>query len=178
MSGYGDMSTERALLRGENLSCIRDDGAIIQAKLPSYVTGEDGKAGMRGRLVSRTGAMLAKTLLAGFVSGVSKAFDVNMTPTLNTSSDGTVSYEKVYSPSAVQGAAVSGVSTALDKLADYYMSMAEEMFPIIEIDAGREVTVVVTNGATLSVVRDANGKMGNKSQKLLTDEDDSEMAKQ
>ena len=158
MSGYGDMSTERALLRGESLSCVRDDGAIIQAKLPSYVTGEDGKAGIRGRLVSKTGSILAKTLLAGFASGVSKAFDVSMTPTINTSSDGTVSYEKVYSPDAMQGAAVSGISSALDKLADYYMTMAEEMFPIIEVDAGREATVIVTNGVTLTVVRDAEGK--------------------
>lgn len=53
MSGYGDMSSERALLRGETLSCIKDDGAIIQAKLPSYAAGEDGKAGLRGRLVSK-----------------------------------------------------------------------------------------------------------------------------
>ena len=127
MSGYGDMSSERALLRGETLSCIKDDGAIIQAKLPSYAAGEDGKAGLRGRLVSKTGSILAKTLLAGFASGVSEAFDVNMTPTINTSSDGTVSYEQVYAPEAFQGAAISGVSNALDRLADYYMSMAEDL---------------------------------------------------
>ena len=158
MSGYGDMSSERALLRGETLSCIKDDGSIIQTKLPSYAAGEDGKAGIRGRLVSKTGSILAKTLLAGFASGVSEAFDVNMTPTINTSSDGTVSYEQVYAPEAFQGAAISGVSNALDRLADYYMSMAEEMFPIIEIDGGREITVIVSNGASLTTVRDGSGR--------------------
>ena len=168
MSGYGDMSSERALLRGETLSCIKEDGAIIQAKLPSYAAGEDGKAGLRGRLVSKTGSILAKTLLAGFASGVSEAFDVNMTPTINTSSDGTVSYEQVYAPEAFQGAAISGVSTALDRLADYYMSMAEEMFPIIEIDGGREVTVIVSNGATLTKVREADGSAVRK-QNVIAD---------
>lgn len=168
MSGYGDMSSERALLRGETLSCIKEDGAIIQAKLPSYAAGEDGKAGLRGRLVSKTGSILAKTLLAGFASGVSEAFDVNMTPTINTSSDGTVSYEQVYAPEAFQGAAISGVSNALDRLADYYMSMAEEMFPIIEIDGGREVTVIVSNGATLTKVREADGSAVKK-QNVITD---------
>lgn len=158
MSGYGDMSSERALLRGETLSCIKDDGSIIQTKLPSYAAGEDGKAGLRGRLVSKTGSILAKTLLAGFASGVSEAFDVSMTPTINTSSDGTVSYEQVYAPEAFQGAAISGVSNALDRLADYYMSMAEEMFPIIEIDGGRELTVIVSNGASLTTVRDGSGR--------------------
>ena len=168
MSGYGDMSSERALLRGETLSCIKEDGAIIQAKLPSYAAGEDGKAGLRGRLVSKTGSILAKTLLAGFASGVSEAFDVNMTPTINTSSDGTVSYEQVYAPEAFQGAAISGVSNALDRLADYYMSMAEEMFPIIEIDGGREVTVIVSNGATLTKVREADGSAVRK-QNVIAD---------
>ena len=162
------MSSERALLRGETLSCIKEDGAIIQAKLPSYAAGEDGKAGLRGRLVSKTGSILAKTLLAGFASGVSEAFDVNMTPTINTSSDGTVSYEQVYAPEAFQGAAISGVSTALDRLADYYMSMAEEMFPIIEIDGGREVTVIVSNGATLTKVREADGSAVRK-QNVIAD---------
>lgn len=168
MSGYGDMSSERALLRGETLSCIKDDGAIIQAKLPSYAAGEDGKAGLRGRLVSKTGSILAKTLLAGFASGVSEAFDVTMTPTINTSSNGTVSYEQVYAPEAFQGAGISGISNALDRLADYYMSMAEEMFPIIEIDGGREVTVIVSNGATLTKVREADGSP-TRTQNIVSD---------
>lgn len=93
---------------------------------------------------------------------------MNMTPTINTSSDGTVSYEQVYAPEAFQGAAISGVFNALDRLADYYMSMAEEMFPIIEIDGGREVTVIVSNGATLTKVREADGSAVKK-QNVITD---------
>lgn len=168
MSGYGDMSSERALLRGESISCIKDDKSIIQSTLPSYAAGEDGKVGLRGRLVSKTGTILAKTLLAGFASGVSEAFDVNMTPTINTSSDGTVSYEQVYAPEAFQGAAISGFSNALDRLADYYMSMADEMFPIIEIDGGREVTVIVTHGAELTTVRDAEGRAVERQRREVT----------
>ena len=156
MSGYGDMSSERALLRGETLSCIKEDGSIIETKLPSYAAGDDGKAGLRGRLVSKTGSVIARTMLAGFASGISSAFDVTMTPTLNTSPDGTVSYSKVYDSSALQGAAATGVSKAFDRLSDYYMNLADQMFPIIEVDGGREVTIIVSGGATLSVVKDAN----------------------
>lgn len=149
MSGYGDMSSERALLRGEQLSCITDNGEIIQANLPSYAAGEDGKAGLRGRLVSKTGSILAKTLLAGFASGASEAFDVSVTPTLSTTSTGKVEYMDAMSSEAFQGAGVKGVSNALERLSDYYMNLAEEMFPIIEIDGGREITVVVTQGTEL-----------------------------
>lgn len=157
MSGYGDLSSERALLRSETLSCIKEDGAIIEAKVAGYASGEDGKAGIRGRLVSKTGSLIAKTMMAGFASGISSAFDVRMTPTINTSSDGTVTYEKVYNTEALRGAGAKGVSKAFDKLSDYYMKMADQMFPIIEIDGGRDINIVVTNGAKLTTVRDANG---------------------
>ena len=53
------------------------------------------------------------------------------------------------SSEAFQGAGVKGVSNALERLSDYYMNLAEEMFPIIEIDGGREITVVVTQGTEL-----------------------------
>lgn len=170
MSGYGDMSSERALLRGETLSCIKEDGSIIETKLPSYAAGDDGKAGLRGRLVSKTGSVIARTMLAGFASGISSAFDVTMTPTLNTSSDGTVSYSKVYDSSALQGAAATGVSKAFDRLSDYYMNLADQMFPIIEVDGGREVTIIVSGGATLSVVKDAN-ENGNSSTGQMADQE-------
>lgn len=179
MSGYGDMSSERALLRGETLSCIKEDGSIIETKLPSYAAGDDGKAGLRGRLVSKTGSVIARTMLAGFASGISSAFDVTMTPTLNTSPDGTVSYSKVYDSSALQGAAATGVSKAFDRLSDYYMNLADQMFPIIEVDGGREVTIIVSGGATLSVVKDAN-ENGNSStgQIAETSDDYGQMADQ
>ena len=66
VSGHGDLSSERAFLRGEYLSCVRNDGAVLETKFPSYVVGEDGKAGMKGRLVSKQGQMIARTLIAGF----------------------------------------------------------------------------------------------------------------
>ncbi|NMU75841.1 conjugal transfer protein TraB, partial [Vibrio parahaemolyticus] len=40
VSGYGDLSSERAYLRGETFSCVRDDGGVIEAKLDSYAVGE------------------------------------------------------------------------------------------------------------------------------------------
>jgi hypothetical protein len=66
-SGYGDLSSERAYMRAESLSCVRKDGGVIDASLDAYVVGEDGKAGVRGRLVSKNGQLLANALLSGFI---------------------------------------------------------------------------------------------------------------
>ena len=48
-AGYGDVSSERAYIRTESLSCITREGTAIDVPVKGYVAGEDGKAGMRGR---------------------------------------------------------------------------------------------------------------------------------
>lgn len=151
VSGYGDLSTERAYLRGEVISCVRDDGGVIEARLNSYVVGEDGKVGVRGRLVSKQGQVIAKSLMAGFMSGMASAFDVNPVPVLNTSPDGRTQYQRTFSDDMLQGAAMKGASTALDRVAKFYIDMAESMFPVVEIDAGRQVDVIVTGGVSLKI---------------------------
>ncbi len=49
---------------------------------------------------------------------------------------------RVMSSDALQGAAVSGVGGALNRLADFYMQMAGDLFPVIEIDPGRSVDFI------------------------------------
>lgn len=149
--GRGDLASERVKLRGEMLSCIRTDGSVIETKLDSYVAGEDGKEGVKGRLVSKQGQIIARSLVAGFASGLSDAFDVNQVPTITTSSDGTVQYEKVYSSDALQGAAVKGFSNSLERISQFYLDMAKDIFPVVEINAGRQVDVVVISGTQLKV---------------------------
>ena len=73
-AGYGDISAERAYIRTENLSCVRHDGRTLEVKIHGSIFGEDGKVGVRGRLVSKQGQILANALTAGVVSGIGQAF--------------------------------------------------------------------------------------------------------
>ncbi|WP_434965509.1 TraB/VirB10 family protein, partial [Escherichia coli] len=91
------MSSERAYLRGETFSCVREDGGVIEAKLDAYAVGEDGKAGVRGRVVSKQGQIIAKSMMAGFLSGVSEAFDVNPVPVVSTNPGENTQYQSVWS---------------------------------------------------------------------------------
>ena len=47
-----DLASERAYLRTEPITCIREDGGAIEVPLDAYAVGEDGKVGVRGRLVN------------------------------------------------------------------------------------------------------------------------------
>jgi len=149
-SAWGDLSSERAYIRSETLSCVRDDGGAIEVKLKSFATGEDGKFGLRGTVVEKRGKLIGRAALAGFLQGVSEAFQPQRIPVLaTTGGDGNAQFQGVSGGDAAQVAGFGGVSGAADRLADYYIKRADELVPVIEISAGREVTFVVQEGKSL-----------------------------
>lgn len=152
-AGYGDISSERAYLRTESLSCVRADGATLEVKIQGSVYGEDGKVGMRGRLVTKQGQMLANALLAGVVSGIGQGLAASSTE-YSTSALGTVA--SATGAEAYRAGLGTGVGKALDRLAQYYIKLAENTFPVIEVDAGREIDVVITKGVRIDVPMAAN----------------------
>ena len=145
-AGYGDISSERAYLRTESLSCVRKDGTALEVKIQGSVYGEDGKVGMRGRLVTKQGQMLANALMAGVMSGIGQGIATANT-TYSTSALGSVATAS--GSDAYKVGIGAGVGKALDRLAQYYIKLAEQTFPIIEIDAGREIDVVLTKGTRI-----------------------------
>jgi conjugal transfer pilus assembly protein TraB len=125
------VSAERAYIRTESLSCVTRDGTAIDVPIRGYVAGEDGKAGMRGRLVSKQGQILANALLAGVASGIGTAFQqsantVSVSPLGTT---GTVDPGK-----QLQAGLGTGVGRALDRLAQYYITLAEKVFPVTALE--------------------------------------------
>ncbi|MEO8152365.1 MAG: TraB/VirB10 family protein [Rhizobacter sp.] len=163
-AGYGDLSSERAYIRTEKLSCMRNDGTVIEINIKGSIFGEDGKVGVRGRLVSKQGQVLANALVAGVISGIGSGVQASFTNT-NTTALGSV---QTTDPNhAFQAGLGGGFSKAMDRMAQYYITLAEKMFPIIEVDAGRLVDVVLTEGAVLEAPLvtgpDGQGRTGNTS---------------
>jgi conjugal transfer pilus assembly protein TraB len=154
MSGYGELSAERVHLRGERFTCVLKDRSVVELKLESYIVGEDGKEGLRGRLVSREGQVIAKAMGAGFLSGISEITKPTAITGLQTNPGASTLFQSPNAGSAVQAGTFSGVSSAADKLSEYYISMAEKIFPVIEIGSGRRVTVIVTKGTKLASIEE------------------------
>lgn len=153
-SAYGDISSERAIARLETLSCVRDDGSTVDVPVKGYVVGEDGKAGMRGRLVSKQGQVLANALLAGIGSGIGQAFQ-SSTMIQSVSPLGATSTIKP--GQEIKSGVATGIGKALDRLSQYYISLAEKLFPIVEVDAGRIVEVVFTKGFSIKTNQEETG---------------------
>ncbi|AUB85188.1 TraB/VirB10 family protein [Candidatus Thiodictyon syntrophicum] len=152
VGGFGDLGSERAYLRAETLTCVRTDGGVIEVPLDAYAVGEDGKVGIRGRLVSKQGALLAKALQAGFLTAFSKVFtQVPATAFSNGATSSQVQFQSMFTPQAAEAGFAGGVGGAMDKLAEYYMKMAENTFPVLEVDAGRGIELIINKGTSLKL---------------------------
>jgi len=153
VSGFGDLAAERAQLRGETFSCVRSDGGVVEIPMDGYAVGEDGKVGVRGRVVSKQGAMLAKALQAGFLQSFSQLFNRLPAIPVSTGNGADAQFQSLLTPQAMGAAAAQGAGGAMDRLANYYMDMAEQMFPVIEVDAGRGVEFILNKGTSLPLAK-------------------------
>ena len=142
-AAWGDLSSERTMIRTESMSCVLADGQSIEMQIKGQAIGEDGKAGLRSRLVSKQGAMLANALFGGALAGIGKAFQ-QAAMTTTTSGLGTT---QVVDPTQVARSALGGgVGTAGNLLAEYYLKAADKLFPVLETDGGRVIELLITKG--------------------------------
>jgi len=146
--GVGELSSERVQIRGTAISCVKQNGEAVDLDLKGFVNGEDGKLGLRGRVVMKEGALLGRTLLAGFVSGISQAFMPYQQGFVIAQSPNQAFNLPPAGPLAMAGAA-GGMGQAARFLARHYSMMAASVFPVIEIDAQREVDFIVGTGREL-----------------------------
>lgn len=140
-AAWGDLSSERMFARIETLSCVIN-GKSYEMPAKGYIVGEDGKTGMRGRLVSKKGKLLGLSFLSGVVSATgSVASSIGST----TTAIGGLSTSTVSGSDAARAALGGGVSEGSNTLAEYYREQAERLFDVIEIDAGRSPEVLITS---------------------------------
>ena len=160
----GDISSERAYIRLEKLSCVeKRTGEIIELNVKGHLVGGDSKAGQRGLLVDRTGPLMRNAAVGGFLSGVADFMSQNRNP-IKLLPNG-IAEISAQPTSELLGQGLSrGASSALDKYAEYYIKRAEQMQPIISVMAGQDVAVMFTEGFSLSesVTRSAISKVNDQ----------------
>lgn len=144
-NAVADISSERALIRLERLSCVAPSGETLDQAVKGYVVGPDGKVGVRGRLVTRSGQAISQSILVGLLSGIGKAVSLTSRE-VYTYGNGTTS--RHYSNN-LQAGLGEGTGSALRKIADYYLGLANKIFPVLEINGGIAVDLVFSQGITL-----------------------------
>lgn len=142
-SAYGDLSSERAVVRLEKLIC-EEDGTYITSKIAGVVYGPDGFNGLKGTVVSTSAKHIKNAMIGGLISGLSQSSKGQ--EGLSLGAGGLLSTKKKDFKDVASGGMMQGVSNAGDKLADYYLRQAESMSPILTIPGGVRVQAHILKG--------------------------------
>lgn len=153
----GRLHKERADVRLVSLSCLSISGdAIIDTPIKGFVTDSDSKVGLSGRVVSRMGAATARTVMAGIFGGAGDALKA-ASQTSSISALGSTSL--VDSADLAKSAAGGGLSAGAKSLHDFYLDLAKQSTPVIEVGATKNITVVVSEGKELEILEINNGQL-------------------
>lgn len=152
----GSLAKERVEIQLVSLSCVDfDDRSVVDQPIKGFFVDTDGKKGLSGKVVTRAGASLARSFLAGTISGLSQSVENSFGET-STSALGTV--RTLDAGDAARTGIAGGFSKSSEKLTDFYLDLARQAGPIVEVGAAKDVVVVIQEGVTLEIKPTAGSK--------------------
>lgn len=144
-SAYGNLSSERVYMRIERLTQVNLDGDFVETEVAGYVTGEDGKYGVRGTVVDKSAKIMTNAAISGLFAESSQ---VLQSAVGRQRIDNYLSTNQSVNGPLIPGA-MGGTSNAFDMLADYYIHRAEQIEPVIQVNSGRIVDITFTHGVEI-----------------------------
>lgn len=145
----GSLAKERVEVQLVSLSCVDfGERSVVDQPIKGFFVDTDGKKGLSGKVVTRAGASLARTFIAGTIAGISQTIEGTFGSTA-TSALGNV---RTLDPGdAAKSGIAGGLGKSSDKLADFYLDLARQAGPIVEVGAAKDVVVVIQEGVTLEI---------------------------
>lgn len=152
----GSLAKERVEVQLVSLSCVDfDEHSVVDQPVKGFFVDTDGKKGLSGKVVTRAGAALARSFIAGTISGISQTIETGLGDT-STSALGTV---RTLDPAdAAKSGIAGGLAKSSDKLTDFYLDLARQAGPIVEVGAAKDVVVVIQEGVALDIKPSAGSK--------------------
>ena len=149
VEGLGSLADERAHMRAVSLSCLTREGhAVIDQKVKGFLVDQDGKIGLKGRVVSRMGAAIARSMVAGFFGGMGE-YIANQNTIVSSSPLGTT--QTIDPQGAVKYGIGSGLASAFEDVQKFYLELAKQALPVIEVGATKDITLVIEEGVKLEL---------------------------
>ena len=150
--GIGSLADERVHLRSMSVTCISKTGkAIIDSEIQGYLADIDGKGGVRGTVVSKMDSALWRAFLAGLFGGAGQAIQAQSQPLATVSVGGTTGTQTLNGSQIAQAGIGGGLVSASGELQKFYMELARQMSPTIEVGSLRKLAFVTTKGAELEI---------------------------
>lgn len=150
-AAYAELSSEKVYVRLQRMTCPLNDGSgrVSEAEVEGYIA-HAGKAGVRGRVISREGDLTERAMIAGTLQGLGQSFSRVGTATgaignvaAVTGGQGPTSEEIAIS--SIGG----GIEGAASTLSQYYIERAEQYQPVVEMPTGIDVEIVFLSGVVV-----------------------------
>jgi conjugal transfer pilus assembly protein TraB len=151
--GSGDLAKERVDTRLLNLSCITNQGdAIIDQPVKGWVVDADGRAGLSGQVVAKFGTHIARVTVAGFLEGFGKAFEQTALDThVNIVGGTTTTLKDSDTETVLKAGGGRAIVTVAEDLQKFYLQLAQQTLPVIEVGPTKQITVIISEGAELEI---------------------------
>ncbi len=151
-SAYGDISSERAYIALDKLSCAKPGKPIIDKSVQGWVF-FNGKVGIKGVPLMRDNKIMQWAGVSGVMSGVAGAAQyAQSVQSIGVQGASSVVPGNHVAPYAAYG----GASKAADVLSNYYVKRAEQYHPVIQVGAGNVVTIVFKDGFYLDAAEEVS----------------------
>ncbi len=148
-AAYGELSSEKIYVRLQRISCPAGPRQVSVATVEGYAS-HMGKAGVRGRVISREGGLTGRAMLAGTLQGLGNSLTKYTDAKTSAFGLGTgaavTAQASLDARDVASGSVGGGVANAAEMLADYYVKRAEQYQPVVEMPTGIEVELVFLSG--------------------------------
>jgi conjugal transfer pilus assembly protein TraB len=102
-------------------------------------------------VVTKSGALLARSFVAGFLDGFGRAIEEGA---YDTSSSAIGDIRTLRPDKSFEAGIGRGIGEASGNLSKFYMELARQTFPVIEVGSGKRVSVVTSEGVELKIRTD------------------------
>ena len=142
-SAYGDISSERAYVKLDKISCAFDGKPIVDKSVTGWAFFA-GKVGIKGVPMMRDSKIVTWAGVSGALSGLAQAAQYAQ----SVQNFGIYGGATSVVPSSNIGpyAAYGGATKATEELSKYYIKRAEQYHPVIQVGSGNKVSIVFKDG--------------------------------
>jgi conjugal transfer pilus assembly protein TraB len=146
----GDLSSEKVYVKLQRMTCPQPGGRYAVSEVKGFIA-FGGKAGVRGRVVSREGSLVGQAFMAGLVGGFGRGFSANTSSILsgtNVTVDG--QRQQLSTGEILRGGLGEGVAQTGDMVSKYLIERAEQYQPVVEMPTGIDVEIVFLEGVFIN----------------------------
>ncbi|MBL4559022.1 MAG: hypothetical protein JKP98_23985 [Rhodobacteraceae bacterium] len=114
-----------------SMTCLNYNGTVLEVPVEGYMAG-DGKAGVRGAVVSREGDLVRNAAIAGALEGLGSGISAAGSAVLGTDRNNAGQVLNATGAGMIGG----GLGEAASALSAYYIDRAEQYQPVVSLYGG------------------------------------------